>query len=117
MYEPSIIILDNARNHKCKPSNTPNANKSKKAELLNELTRVGLEYDTSITVTEARVTLRNWQNENFLSEIVQLAAAQGHKVLFTPPHFNDLQPIELVWARIKGAVARIYTKKTTLNDI
>lgn len=50
-------------------------------------------------------------------EIEQLASAAGHCVLFTPPHFSYLLPIELVWARIKGAVARDYLKCITFSIV
>lgn len=36
----------------------------------------------------------------------QLAAAAGHKVLRLPPRHCELNPIELIWAQIKGFVAR-----------
>ena len=39
----------------------------------------------------------------------------GHKVEFTPAYHSDLQPIELVWALVKGAVGRQYTNETTLE--
>lgn len=37
--------------------------------------------------------------------------------MFTPPHYSDLQPIELVWAHMKNTVARQYSYKTTLDDV
>ena len=33
----------------------------------------------------------------------------GWKVIFTPPYCPQYQPIELVWANVKGYVARTYT--------
>lgn len=39
--------------------------------------------------------------------IVKLAKEHGHSVIFTPQLFNDLQPIELAWALVKGAVVRV----------
>ncbi len=35
----------------------------------------------------------------------QLLAAKGHRLLFTPPYESWMQPIELVWARVKHVVA------------
>ena len=61
--------------------------------------------------------LRRWANENFLLAIVQLARAAGHYVLFTPPHFSDLQPIEILWVRVKGEIGCMYTRDTTLADV
>jgi hypothetical protein len=36
-------------------------------------------------------------------------------VLFTPAYHSDLQPIELVWAQVKGNVGRQYSNQITLN--
>ncbi|KAG1709401.1 hypothetical protein DVH05_020057 [Phytophthora capsici] len=36
----------------------------------------------------------------------QIATAHGHFLLYTPPYHPELQPIELIWARVKNAIAR-----------
>ena len=41
----------------------------------------------------------------------------GHEVLFTPPRYSDLQPIETVWAIVKSEVGRQYDDKTTIADV
>ena len=46
-----------------------------------------------------------------------MAEAAGHKVLYSPPHHSDLQPIELVWANVKGTVGRQYTTNTTFKTV
>jgi hypothetical protein len=38
-------------------------------------------------------------------------------VLWTPPYHSDFQPIELVWALIKGNVGRQYNNETTLKIV
>ena len=45
------------------------------------------------------------------------AEEEGHEVLFSSPHHSDLQPIELVWANVKGAVGRQYTTETAFKDV
>ncbi|EGZ23418.1 hypothetical protein PHYSODRAFT_482242 [Phytophthora sojae] len=50
-------------------------------------------------------------------EIVTMAKKKGHEVVFTPPHYSDLQPIEFVWANVKGEVGRQYTKDTTFQQV
>jgi hypothetical protein len=47
----------------------------------------------------------------------RLAEEGGHTVLFTPAYHSDLQPIELVWALIKGNVGRQYSNQTALDLI
>jgi transposase len=66
---------------------------------------------------ELRSLAKEWINRNEKPEIVNLAEAEGHKVLFTPPYHSDFQPIELVWARVKGNVGRKYTNATTMKDV
>ena len=61
--------------------------------------------------------LRSYQDENIQAQIIVLAENAGTKVLFTSPHYSDLQQIEKVWAKIKGAVANDYDKNTTLRDV
>ncbi|ETV96548.1 hypothetical protein H310_10259 [Aphanomyces invadans] len=46
-----------------------------------------------------------------------MASQKGHVVEFTPPHHSDLQPIELVWAIVKGEVGRQYTTTTTFPAV
>jgi len=47
--------------------------------------------------------------------IVQMALDEGHGVVFSPPHHSDLQPIEIVWAVVKGKVGRHYTTDTNFK--
>ncbi|ETV88017.1 hypothetical protein H257_01402 [Aphanomyces astaci] len=48
---------------------------------------------------------------------VSMARARGHDVVFTPPHHSDLQPIEMVSAKVKGDVGVQYTVDTTFADV
>ena len=43
------------------------------------------------------------------SKIQILFEEMGWMVIFTPPYCHQYQPIELVWANVKGYVARTYT--------
>lgn len=117
LNKPSIIILDNAAYHKTLPADTPHTHKMRKADVLAALYRHGVSYDARITAIEAKRILKQWQNNNIRIEIEQLATDVGHSVLFTPPHFSDLQPIEMVWARIKDAVARSYCKGIQFGEV
>ncbi len=109
--------MDNARYHKTKPIDTPNPSKLRKIQVLELLNNYDVDYDKNITAIEANQLLRKWIRDNVQSAIVQLAEKEGHQVIFTPPHNSDLQPIELVWRRIKRAFTRLYTNNTTLKDV
>jgi transposase len=54
-------------------------------------------------------------NEKF--ECSRLAEKQGHTVLFIPPYHNDLQPMEYVWALIKGNIDRQFSVNSTLEIV
>ena len=54
---------------------------------------------------------------NIEPAIVQETRKLGHDDIFTPPHLSDLQPIKLIWARIKSSIARSYSKTTTLQNV
>ena len=49
--------------------------------------------------------------------VVTMAAAKGHEVLYTPPSHSRLQPIEMVWAIIKGDVGRGYRDDRTFQEV
>ena len=72
--------------------------------------RIGWHYNSKQLVKE-------WTEANIPIKIVQLAEEAGHRMLFTPPYHSDLQPIKLVWARIKGNIGRQYTTGTTLSMV
>ena len=44
--------------------------------------------------------------EKVLFSCVEIAKQYGHEVFYTPPYYCELQPIEGVWAVVKGEVAR-----------
>ncbi|KAF0710418.1 hypothetical protein AaE_012530 [Aphanomyces astaci] len=50
-------------------------------------------------------------------QVVQMAIDKDHRVVFSPPYHSDLQPIELVWANVKGHVGRRYTDGTGRADV
>ena len=61
--------------------------------------------------------MKEWMEKNVNAEIVQLAEAAEYQVVFILPHYSDLQPIELVWALIKGNVGRKYSEGITLREV
>lgn len=117
LLDPSILIIDNASYHKRQPADTPNVGRMKKADVLVVLDQKGLHYPEKVTAVEAKLLLKSWLRQNVEMEIVQLARAAGHEVLFTPPCYSDLQPIELLWAKVKGAAARTYKKGITFREV
>ena len=61
--------------------------------------------------------VKEWIESNVKITVMAMAEARGHEVLYSPPHHSDLQPIELVWAVVKGAVGMQYTTETTFAQV
>ena len=115
LSQPSLIRLDNAKNHRTKPVTTPNGYELIKAELQQVLTASGIPFAAKDTVTVA--TLRKKLKayvDTVEPEVIQLAKQQGHEVLYTPPYHCYLQPIEMVWTQVKGEVGRQDDLSTTM---
>jgi hypothetical protein len=72
-----------------------------------------------LTVLLLRAKAKEYIEKNEVSAVIELARAGEikHKILFTPPNHSDLQPIELLWARIKGNVARLYSNGRTIEEL
>ncbi|KAF0708093.1 hypothetical protein AaE_013353 [Aphanomyces astaci] len=83
-------------------------------ELLDELdafsvTNAYIVMDNANTYPTIKATIK--------PAIVQMATEKGHTVVYTPPHHSDLQPIELVWAIVKGHLGHKYTDGTGLLEV
>lgn len=114
---PSLIIMDNASYHRSLPASTPSPTTMRKSSCIEYLTAHCIPHSTDMGAVELKSLVRSHIQNNVKPEVVQLAEAQGHVVLFTPPYHSDLQPIELLWARVKGNVGRKYNSSTTLDDV
>lgn len=105
--------MDNASYHKAPAPDTPHPNSMNKAELIEFLSSKGIPMSPGEYVASLRVKARDWIARNIKDHCTLLAEERGHKVLYTPPYHSELQPIEKVWAKIKGDVGRQYDSNTT----
>ncbi len=117
IYKPASNFFENAYYHKSKLSDTPKVSKMQKTEALQELDRIGIEYHSNISAVEAKQKFGKWQVENVKTEILSLVEECGHIVIFTPPYYNDLQPIHYMKAKNKSYVGRFYYRGTNLSDV
>jgi hypothetical protein len=65
-------------------------------------------------VKQKQKTVKRYLKKNpgiSITQMDEIMLAGGHQVLWTPPYMPNLQPIELLWARIKNAVARLAVLK------
>jgi len=115
LHQPSVIYMDDAAYHKTLPPDTPKTGTMKKIELIDFLRDRDIHFDPRSTTPQLRQRARQWVVQNVAIEVVQVAAEHGHKVVFTAPYHSDLQPIELVWALIKGNVGQQYSLGTSLD--
>ena len=76
---------------------------------------------TDVAPTDLKSTiwkkLKNYLDEHVQPVVVAMAQARGHHVVYTAPGFSELQPIEMVWANVKGTVGRAYTSTMTFQDV
>jgi len=113
LQQPSIIIMDNASYHKAYPDTYPTS-KSKKSDYIDFCTMKNIPFDPKDTIPIIREKIRTFKKTQKMScELI--AEANGHRVLFTPPCHSDLQPIELLWAKLKGNIGRKYDTDTTMT--
>jgi hypothetical protein len=89
----------------------------KKHECIYYLLQKGVDFDGTLSALELKKLVKDYINTHEKIEIVRLAELEGHRVELTPHYHSDLQPIELVWALIKGNVGRQYDINTTLTIV
>ena len=114
---PPIIVLDNARYHKSKQASTPKPHKMRKKDTFEKLNEYGISHDSNCTRPELANVLRILIDEHLRLEIEQLAHESGHEILWSPPCFSDLNPIDFLWAFMKKRIAVQYSKDTSLADV
>jgi transposase len=117
LHQPSLIMLDNAAYHCVYRPDVPKWYKLKKQECINYLSSKSIDFDPSMMATEMKQLIKGYIASSVKIEVDRLAEAGGHTVLVTPAYHSDLQPIELVWALVKGNVGGQYSNHTTLDIV
>ena len=111
--KPHLIIMDNASYHVKLPDYCPKL--SANVPILRQyLDLKGVSYDPRATKPMLQELVRA-EKAKEKPQTVLAAEALGHEVLMTPPYHSDLQPIELLWAKLKGNIGRKYSKDTTMT--
>jgi len=114
--ENAIIVMDNSKYHCSLPGGTPKG-MWKKTRLQKACEEYGISYGASDTKAMLWSSLKEYIRANVQPIVRKMAEEAGHEVLFSPPHHSDLQPIELVWAIVKGEVGRQYTPDTSFGQV
>ena len=103
---PSLIVLDNASYHNIRVEDTVTPTLSARKQVLQDwLTARDIPYQPVMTKTQLYdIIKRNKITARYKTD--DLAESHGHFVLRTPVRHCELNPIELIWAQVKGHVAR-----------
>ena len=100
----SAIILDNAKYHNAVLEKVPTM-ATKKCDIQEWLARHGLNFSGDMKKTELLQIVRaNRPSKIYRTDLI--AEAAGHKVLRLPVAHCELNPIEMVWAQVKGYAAQ-----------
>jgi len=115
-YSSVVFVMDNAKYHKTKPESTPSG-KWKKAQLLEACQKFNLPSCSSDLRSTLWARLKAYIATAIDPVVVACARARGHDVLYTAPGYSELQPIEMIWAKVKGDVGRQYSTTTSFQDV
>ncbi|KAJ8912602.1 hypothetical protein NQ315_000471 [Exocentrus adspersus] len=110
----SVIVLDNASYHSRQTERTPTT-AWKKADIIHWLSEKNVSFETNMVKIEL-LTLVNLNKGDKKYVIDEMAASRQITVLRLPPYHCELNSIELVWAQVKGDVAR-YITSFKLSDV
>ncbi|XP_060881585.1 uncharacterized protein LOC132953053 [Metopolophium dirhodum] len=105
LEEPSVVIMDNASYHSTLIDNYPKSN-TKKADVQDWLTKKNIKFSPLETLAELKMRVKTLIPTEKKYELDQLALDMGHKVVRLPPYHYQYNPIELIWAQVKGQVAK-----------
>lgn len=111
----SVVVIDNAPYHNVKLNPAPTSN-SRKQDIITWLEEKGIAHNPAMLKLQLYQLVKDNRDKYIEYKFDKLLTDDGHSVLRLPPYHPDLNPIELVWATIKGNVAK---KNTTfkLNDV
>jgi transposase len=105
----SVIVLDNAPYHSRRDEQLPTT-AWKKAQIIEWLLDKEITFKEDMLKKEL-LSITNMHRHRFLKYAIdEMAKKREIIILRLPPYHCELNPIELIWAQVKGSVAR---KNTT----
>lgn len=113
--ENSVIVLDNAPYHSRKVEKIPTTN-TKKEEIIQWLKVKKNAFHEDMLKRELLKIVKDHKHQYEAHVIDEMAKEKNKKVLRLPPYHCELNPIELIWAQVKGYVAQNNTS-FKLNEI
>ena len=80
---------------------------TRKAEMQDWLRKKGVDFDEKLTKPQLYTIIqreKTFHDKDY--RVDRVLSANGHQILRLPPYHCDLNPIELIWADMKGYVSR-----------
>lgn len=107
----SVIVLDNAPYH-CRKLNKPPTASDNKSKMREWLEKKGVAVPEVILKTNLWHLVNQHVSSSDTNFVVdKIASDHNHKVVRLPPYHCQYNPIELIWAQVKGYVANRNTFK------
>lgn len=104
--EPNaVIVMDNECYHSSRQERLP-VTTWRKQDIQEWLSSKEISFENNELKAELLVKVHNVKNQYQLYVTGEMAKQAGIKVLRLPPYNSELNPNELVWADVKGYVAR-----------
>ncbi len=110
--EKHLIMCDNARIHK-QITNVCDFRYKHEAEAY--LQKEGIAYNRKDDQQTLRAQANAHQRAHALTDLQQLAAAKGHKLIYAPAGVPQLEPIELFWNQLKSPIIASYSAGRTMS--
>ena len=106
LKNPSLVVLDNASYHNVKTEDTVCPNFSQKFFFLqNYLTQHNIPFSATDTKKVLYEKIKQ-KKTPVVYKTDKIANLHGHEVIRTPFQHCELNSIELIWAQVKGFVAK-----------
>lgn len=104
LQEPCVIVMDNCPYPSVRVQNYPKANDNK-ATVQKWLTENNIEFAPFETFSELKERIKFFKPKDKMYELDEIALQMGHEVIRLPPYHCQYNPIELIWAQVKGDIA------------
>lgn len=101
----TVLVIDNAPYHNAQLEKPPTS-KSKKQIMKDWLIKHNIPFGEDMFVPELYKLVQVHKHNFTLYVLDETVRKEGHDILRLPPYHPDLNPIELIWAEVKGFVAK-----------
>lgn len=107
LKEPHTIVMDNASYHSVQRDKAPTSS-NRKLDLISWLQSKGIEANEKMLKTELLRLVRIHKPRTPTYILDEIAKEKGHTVIRLPPYHCQYNPIELIWAQVKGKRAYVF---------